>query len=112
MKYKVDGWNNFCQVFELPGKFPDGFCHGGGIPVNFQMVDWFYPVSDLPVPGVSKEVWKENVGEIKTKVITLQELQESLIPFLSKKNYVLLGRTYLVLCNFGASFTFNYNQVL
>ena len=60
--YKVDGWNNFCRVFELPNKFPNTYCFGGGVPVGFKMVDWFNPVSGLDSPAVSKEVWKEKVG--------------------------------------------------
>jgi hypothetical protein len=31
----------FFHVFRLPEKFPSEYCFGSGVPVNFQMVDWF-----------------------------------------------------------------------
>lgn len=31
----------FYHVFRLPPAFPSEYCFGGGVPVNFQMVDWF-----------------------------------------------------------------------
>lgn len=31
----------FYHVFRLPGSFPSEYCFGAGVPVNFQMVDWF-----------------------------------------------------------------------
>ena len=102
MKYKVDGWNNFCRVFELPEEYPNGFCFGVGLRVNFQMVDWFNPISDIAAPVVSKEVWANEVGEIKIKEVSDDELYESLVPWLSEKIYVKPGREYLVLCDFGA----------
>ncbi len=104
--FKVDGWNNFCRVFEIPEQYPEGFCFGGGRPVNFQMVDWFNPVQGLPQPGISKEVWRKEVGEIETKEVTTEELNKKLIPFLIDKQYVKKGREYLVLCNFGAAIRF------
>ena len=61
MRYKVDGWNNFCRVFELPAEYPEDFCFGGGHPVSIQMVDWFNPVPDVSMAGCSKEVWEEEV---------------------------------------------------
>jgi hypothetical protein len=30
----------FFHIFRLPKKFPSEYCFGGGVPVNFQMVDW------------------------------------------------------------------------
>jgi len=118
MTYKVDGWNNFCRVFELPAKFPSGFCFGGGIHATFLMVDWFKPVADIASPStgisssanaplaVSKEVWKEKVGEIESKETTLEELSETLVPWLQQKLYIKPGRKYLVVCDFGACFIF------
>lgn len=107
MKYEVDGWNNFCRVFELPEKYPNDYCFGGGHPVNFQMVDWFQPVAGIGNPAVSKEVWRENVGKIEIKKVSLDELQESLVPWLMEKQYVKPGRDYLVLCDFGATLRFS-----
>ena len=106
MKHKVDGWNNFCRVFMLPKSFSSAFCSSGGIPTNFQMVDWFYPVQDLPQPTISKEVWRKKVGEIEIKQIDLDELSTILVPFLLKKIYIKQGREYLVLFDFGASLVF------
>lgn len=31
----------FFRVFRLPHEFPSAYCFGAGVPVNFQMVDWF-----------------------------------------------------------------------
>ena len=106
MKYTVDGWNNFCRVFEIPNSFPNKYCFGGGHPVNFQMVDWFNPVEGLGTPGVSKKVWREKVGEIKTVKTTEDELRKDIIEFLMKKRYVKPRREYLVLCDFGAVIRF------
>lgn len=106
MKYTVDGWNNFCRIFELPEHYPQGYCFGGGKPVNFQMVDWFNPVQGIPQPAVSKEIWREKVGEIKTKETDENELRETLLPWVMKKNYLKPGRKYLILFDFGAAITF------
>jgi hypothetical protein len=107
MGYKVDGWNNFCRVFELPAKFPEGFCFGGGKPTVFLMVDWFKPVAEIAQSAVSKEVWKEKVGEIETQEIEVEELSKLLIPWLQKKIYIKPNKSYLVICDFGACFTFD-----
>ena len=106
MKYKVDGWNNFCRVFELPEKYTGEYCFGGGNPVMFLMVDWFYPVTGIDQPAVSKKVWRKKVGEIKVEEIDIDELSEKLVPWLCEKEYVKPGREYLVLCDFGAAIRF------
>lgn len=31
----------FYHVFRLPARFPSEYCFGNGVPVNFQMLDWF-----------------------------------------------------------------------
>lgn len=107
MQYEVDGWNNFCRVFELPENFPGNYCFGEGHPVNFQMVDWFNPISGIGQPAVSKKVWQEKVGEIETKMITIDELYVSIVPFLLEKTYIKPKREYLVLCDFGAAIKFS-----
>lgn len=106
MEYKVDGWNNFCRVFELPEQFPNGFCGRNGIPVTFKMVDWFNPIPGLDSPAVSKEVWKKEVGDIEEVITTSDEVEKSLFQFLKGKQYVIAGRKYIVICNFGATFQF------
>ncbi len=106
-KYTVDGWNNFCRVFKLPDSFPSEFCFGGGVPVNFQMVDWFNPIPELSIPTVNKTYWLKFIGEIETKEIDLDELEKTLIPFLQKKVYVKQNKDYLILYKFGASTIFN-----
>lgn len=107
MTYLVDGWNNFCRVFEIPESYPEGYLFGGGKPVNFLMIDWFNPVPGIGQPAVTKEIWRKEVGEIKTKEISINELQESLIPWLLEKQYVKNGRDYLILCDFGAALRFS-----
>ena len=106
MKYKVDGWNNFCRVFELPESYPKGFCFNGGHPTTFQMVDWFNPVCGLPVPTVSKEVWKEKVGEIESQEVDIDDLEKSLVPWLQQKIYTKPNRQYLVIYDFGGATVF------
>ena len=106
MKYKVDLWNNFCRVFEIPVDYTKGFCFGGGLPAYFQMVDWFNPCPEIGQAGVSKEVWEKEVGPIKTTEIDLEELEKELIPFLKQKKYINPNREYLILYSFGASSVF------
>lgn len=107
MKYKVDGWNNFCRIFELPENYPEEYCFGGGVPVVFQMIDWFNPVPDIGQPAVTKEVWRKEVGKIKIKKITIDELQELLVPWLLEKQYIKHGKDYLILFDFGAAIRFS-----
>ena len=112
MKYKVDGWNNFCRVFELPDKFQSGYCFGGGIPTNFQMVDWFCPVIGLGQYTVSKEKYAELGYEIEEVEIDYFDEATAIVEFLSQKNYVKKDKTYLVLTNFGMSFSFKNGVLL
>ena len=105
--YIVDGWNNFCRVFELPEKFSSEYCFGGGIDTTFKMVDWFNPMDLGGQPTVSKEVWLEKVGKIETVQVSSDELKNKLLDFLIGKNYVKPNRTYILIANFGASFTFS-----
>ncbi len=106
MIYSVDGWNNFCRVFEIPETYPEEYLFGGGKPVEFLMVDWFNPVPGIGQPAVSKEVWRKEVGEIEVKEISLDWFQESLVPWLLTKSYIKPGRDYLILCDFGAALQF------
>ena len=106
MEYQVDGWNNFCRVFEIPERYPNEYCFGGGIPVNFEMVDWFNPISGISQPAVTKEVWCKEVGDIEVKQISIDELYKTLVPWLRKKQYIKPGRKYFVLCDFGAALQF------
>lgn len=106
MEYKVDGWNNFCRVFEVPKIFSPDFCFSGGISTNFLMVNWFNPIPNISQPAVSKEVWEEKVGDIEIKSITHDELIKDLVPFVESGNYCKKGYQYLILCNFGAAILF------
>ena len=102
MTFTMDPWNNFCRVFEIPEEYPKGYLFGDGKPVNFQMVDWFN-TGNVPTAAVSKEVYLEEVGEYPTEEITHEELIAKMTPFLKEKTYTKEGRSYLVLCNFGAA---------
>lgn len=106
MKFEVDGWNNFCRVFELPENYPSGYCFGDGLPTVFTMVDWFIPISGLPQPTVSKERWQKKIGEIDIKIVDQDAVVKDLLDFLRDKRYVKRMKTYLVICNFGMAFTF------
>lgn len=111
MKYKVDGWNNFCRVFELPDKLKSEYCFGGGIPTNFQMVDWFCPILGLDRYTVPKEQYVELGYEVKEIEVDHFTEAEAIVEFLKQKNYVKEDKTYLVLTTFGMSFSFK-NGVL
>ena len=106
MKYQVDGWNNFCRVFELPTGYPTGYCFGGGKPVMMLMVDWFNPVQGPPQPAVTKKAWEREFGPIETTEVDGDELTEKLVPWLRQKEYVNADGSYLVLCDFGLAITF------
>lgn len=84
--FEVDGWNNFCRIFELPEKFSSEFCFNGGIATNFQMVDWFNPVTGLSNPAVTKEVWIKEVGEIEVVEISTEQLKKDLSEFILGKS--------------------------
>ena len=107
MKYNVDGWNNFCRVFEVPSEFPKGFCFGGGKPTSFKMVDWFNPVSGVNMAACTKEIWKDKVGKIEVKEVLLCELVSKIGPFIKEKLYRSSNKDYLVICDFGACFMIN-----
>jgi len=47
MKFKITRATNFCRVFRLPQKFPEGYCFDGGHPAIFQLVDWFNPFDTM-----------------------------------------------------------------
>lgn len=113
MTYKVTGFNNFMRVFEVPEKFSTEYCFGGGIPTNFQMVDWFHPVSGLPQWAVSEQKYNELIekGELQKSenhetIIDTVTLEAELTAFINKKNYTREGRQYLCICNFGYAFMF------
>ena len=112
MTYKVDGWNNFCRVFELPDVFSSDYCFHGGIPTNFQMMDWFCPVIGLNQYTVSKEQYIELGYEPKEVEVDHHGLAKELVEFLSKKVYVKKDKTYLVLTRFGMSFSFRNGELL
>jgi hypothetical protein len=114
MNYQVNGFNNFCRVFQMPTEYPKGYCFGGGLPTTFVMVDWFNPVPELPQWAIPEKQYHELIkkGELvddgsHSKEINSDELQKSLTAFLKRKNYVKATETYLVITNFGMSFTFS-----
>jgi len=92
IKYKITEENNFCRVFQLPSVYPEVFCFGGPVPVMIHMIDWFRPV-DLRLPAAKER-------------LTMEDLQFLLIPWLRRKSWVKSGITYLLLFDFGTSFTF------
>lgn len=103
-KFRVDGWNNFCRVFEMPDKYPEGFCINGGKPVEFVMVDWFNPISEIDeTPAAPKEVWIKFGLSFKVYEITSEELEDRLKNFILGKRYVKPNKDYLVITKFGAS---------
>lgn len=107
MEFQVDGWNNFCRVFELPECFPEEFCFNGGIQVNFKMIDWFNPVPGISGMGIDKIEYIARFGmNFQSKTVTTKELREILIPFLQKKLYYRKERRYLIIFDFGEAIYF------
>jgi len=106
MKYKVDGWNNFCRVFEIPEEFPNEYCFGGGIHCDFVMKDWFSPVFDLLLINVPKEEYQKHVDEYLYKEVDFEELEKTIVDFVKVKKYITKGRKYLILYSFGAATIF------
>lgn len=79
---------NFCRVFELPDRYPEGYCFSGGKPVTMLMVDWFNPWPDNP------------------KLKTWEDVTKLLLPFLRSKIYVKPNKRYILITDFGASLIF------
>lgn len=91
MMFTVPELQNICYIFELPERFSSDYCFGGGIPTNFQMVDWFNPV---PPPEMHQfDSWED----LRTGMLN---------EFLLAKNYVKPGRQYLAITGFGEVFLF------
>lgn len=89
---KITQFNNFCRVYQLPLKRSCEFCHNGGIPVLFRMVDWFNPVPfsvDFKNKE-SQEIWNENL--------------ERLVSFIKEKNYIKPNNKYIIITDFDESF--------
>ena len=84
---------NFCRIFEIPMEYPEGFCFGGGISVQFKMVDWFNPIPQEDIVNDKLKPWNEYIP--------------MLWDFLSKKTYVKNGRQYLLITNFGECLLFS-----
>ena len=107
----VDGWRNFCRVFEMPEEFPESHCFGGGVPVNFQMVDWFNPVEGIGQPAIPQDVWIEKFGNLDgmEKEVSMKELNEKVIDFLQRKQYIKRLRKYMIIYDFDRIATFTGN---
>ena len=111
MEYRIDGWNNLCNVFELPDEFSNEFCHNGGHPTNFLLIDWFY-LTNMDIAACSKEIFKKEFGEIEVREFSREGIEKMLIPFLIRKNYVKQDKKYLIICDFGAVFMFDKNGLI
>ena len=108
--YKVDGWNNFCRVFQLPDTYPEEYCFHGPKQAIFNMVDWFNPVPEIPQPAITKVEWIKTVGEYTNKIITYQQLYQTIVPFVKTKTYIKPYKQYIIICDFGASIMLNKGQ--
>jgi len=88
MNFQINGWNNFCRVFQLPDSYPDDYCFNGSISKIFKMVDWFNPIG------------MDTTGRVYR---TQQQLFDTVGKFVLKKSYIQKGCKYLILCDFGAA---------
>lgn len=75
---------NFCRIFELPLHYPEKYCFGGGVPVEFRMVDWFNPVSD----SMQEKDWETEIAPMLREFVTY-------------KAYIRQNRDYLLITDFG-----------
>lgn len=89
---KVNQFNNFCRVFELPSDYPNQFCFNGGHPVAFKMVDWFQPIPDIK----TQKPFSFYIPLLKN--------------FLKDKLYIKPNTKYLLLTDFDESFIFTKDQ--
>jgi hypothetical protein len=93
---KVTTDNNFCRVFQLPQKYPEGFCFDGGKPVTMKMVDWFQPIPVTDIINNDVKPWEVYVPQLRK--------------FLGQKRYVLKDCKYLLLTDFDESMVFQLSQ--
>lgn len=91
----INSGNNFCRVYRLPDSYPLEYCFGGGHQVTFTMVDWFNPIP------------QEDMAEYGGTIKSWDHYKEGLNDFLKKKHYVIQGKKYLLITEFGESFIFN-----
>ncbi len=95
MKITVTQENNFIRIFRIPNEFPSDFCFGGDHPVNFQMLDWFNPISQ-------EELWSGKPKELTDK--ELEEYREAIREFIKVKNYYDPDFKFLALSAYGDVF--------
>jgi len=96
MEYEITEKNNFLMVFKLPKEYPNEFCFGGGIPVEFTIVDWFCPIPNDENRALFIPMTMDNNDT--------DDFIESMQEFIATKNYHDRKSDYLVICNFGLTF--------
>jgi len=89
---------NFARVLKAPKQYPTEYCNPA-IPVTFMMVDWF-------IPCFKKMNVKDEYFEDYEYAINVNLLEESLIQFIENKNYIELHNKFIVICDFGYTFSF------
>ena len=87
---------NFCRVFELPENYPNAFCFGGVVPVEFKMVDWFNPIPSEDFDNKKVKRWEDYIPMIKE--------------FLLLKNYIKSNKKYLIITDFDKAFIFSREE--
>jgi len=94
-KFTVTELNNFCRVFRLPLKYPEGFCFCGGYVVKMQMVDWFNPV--CPKDGYINDYPRILEGD------ELEVMREGIVSFIQGKVYMkeYFLNDHLVITDYG-----------
>jgi len=83
---------NFCRVFEIPKRYPEGFLFAGGKDVIFKMIDWFNPIPAEHFFNDEVKEWDHYVPMIRN--------------FVLKKDYVKDGCSYILITDFGESIVF------
>lgn len=87
--FDINNGNNFCRIFEMPQRYPDGYCFGGkSYPAEFRMVDFFNPIPPDEVDGKLRD-WGEYERLLKLEVL--------------QRPYIKRGFKYLMATEFGAA---------
>ena len=79
---KITQDNNLMRIFRIPKDFPHDFCFGGGISVEFQMVDWFNPWQKIGV---------KSTEEMKAHKELIRDFTRGKVYFDSSYNYLALA---------------------
>ena len=99
IKFVITEMNNFCRILRLPTSYPEGYCFGGGYPVNCHLVDWFNPI-----PGKDGEIFNNYPRTIEAE--EMESIREMLRDFIKEKTYVKShpNHSFILVADYGDAF--------